>query len=180
MYECRVFLVTGLWRPHRLDYGLVSLAKKLREKFGDKNFVGLYKWNELQRLENDLLTRPGHRTIAGVHSYGCSSVLRIAAKHVSEIRIDDFVSTSGIWRPGDGWSPKSLSHNHMLEPTPNFRRVHVFRQAYGRLRGHTFKLSGATVMANDSEQCVTGYNHIRMEGYPPFLKLIETLAGTKP
>lgn len=164
-----ILCLTGFMKPHRLKRkGLVGLYWELNELLGPDAKVGLYAWDEYDRILKDLLTWRPKEVIPLGHSYGgslgnfvCEALLKYP-----EIRVPHVVYTDPVWRPEIRTiSKRSLEKDHKILLPANVEQATSFRQENGFLTGHPLKGSPSTII---HEQTICDMRHAWMDRLPAF------------
>ncbi len=170
---------TGLGKPHRTNTGLVKCYRGLVTKVPATTAIGLYRWNDYDRILADLHNwKPKEIFFAG-HSYGVSLLGDFVAKKLQQvwphIRISDLLSADGVGRDCvDHIDKDSLDKDRKIVIPNNVDRLHTWRQRGQPISGHDFEISEPTQWVTN--EWVDDHRHWSMDRVKPFLDLVEQLA----
>lgn len=177
-FDKAVIICTGLGKPRFTNTGLVKCQRELSKQVPASTVVELYRWDHYERILDDLERWEPQEIVFIGHSYGTSCLAFVSEKMQEiwpNVRIDDFLSTDGVWREDiDRIDRDSLSDDHKIIIPNNVDRLYTWRQRKGPIRGHGFEIKPPTTWEVDI--WVGNSKHIAMDRNEQFLELAKEIA----
>lgn len=171
--------VTGLGKSHRIVKGLVKIYHELKERVPAAR-IGLYHWDDYDKIIDDLKCWKPKRVHGAGHSYGASTLdfvfralLEFPAVRVANAVFCDAVARDEVHKI----DPDSLADEKPFELSPNVETLFSMEQDRGRITGHDFVLGPYTHHLR--REVITDKRHPWLDRHPMFRELVfEAVLGS--